>query len=81
MRENQHQVRNNQDGTLPTATVGARQFGQLKNRWSEYLSITDPHNGPIDPVEALHRTGALLYAVADVITSEQTAEPELRNHG
>ena len=81
MRENQHQVTNIQDGTSPTATVGARQFGQLKNRWSEYRSITDPRNGPIDPVEALHRTGALLHAIGDVITSERTAGPELVTMG
>jgi hypothetical protein len=81
MREKQHQAMNIQDGTLPTATVGARQLGQLKSRWSEYRSLTDPRNGPIDPVEALHRTGAILSAVGDVITSEKTAETDLRQHG
>jgi hypothetical protein len=75
MNEPQHQVINIQDGAAPIAAVGARQLGQLKNRWSEYRSVTDPRNGPIDPVEALHRTGALLHAVGDVITSERAAEP------
>jgi hypothetical protein len=75
MNEPQHQVINIQDGAAPMAAVGARQLGQLKNRWSEYRSVTDPRNGPIDPVEALHRTGALLHAVGDVITSERAAEP------
>jgi hypothetical protein len=81
MKENQHEAMNIQDGTLLTATVGARQLGQLKNRWSEYRAITDPRNGPVDPVEALHRTGAILHAVGDVITSEKAAEAECRTHG
>lgn len=74
MREGQYQKLNVLDGTAPTATVGTRQLGQLKNRWSEYRSVSDPRNGPIDPVLALQRTGALLHAVGDVITSEKTAE-------
>src|SRR4029453_11587232 len=75
MREKQHQaMKIQEDGSLRTATVGARQLRQLKSQWSEYRSVTDPHNGPIDPVEALHRTGAILHAVADVITSERPAE-------
>lgn len=81
MRETRHQKKNVQDVTAPTATVGARQLGQLKNRWSEYRSLTDPRNGPIDPVEALHRTGAILHAVSDVITSEKNVETDLRQHG
>jgi hypothetical protein len=81
MSEQQQQVMNLQDGALPMASVGARQLGKLKHRWSEYRSITDPRNGPIDPVEALHRTGALLHAVGDVITSERAAEPDVRHHG
>lgn len=67
-----------QDGTAITATVGARQFGQLKHRWSEYRVFTDPSNGPIDPVEALHRTGDLLHAVGDVISSEESEDSALR---
>ena len=83
MRETQYQRTNAQDPPVPTATVGARQLGQLKSRWFEYCSITDPRNGPIDPVEALHRTGALLHAVGDVITSEKTpeTEPQPQPHG
>ena len=81
MREKQHEVMNIQDRTSPTATVGARQLGQLKNHWSAYRSITDPRNGPIDPVEALHRTGDILHAVGDVITSERPAENEHDQHG
>lgn len=81
MREIQHAAMNIQDRTPPTATVGARQLGRLKNQWSEYRSITDPRNGPIDPVEALHRTGAILHAVGDVITSARTAEKEDHQHG
>lgn len=65
-------LENVQDATAVTATVGARQFGKLKHEWSEYCSITDPRNGPIDPVEALHRTGTLLHAVGDVIVSATT---------
>lgn len=65
---------NVKDRTAPTATVGARQLGQLKDRWTEYRSVSDLRNGPIDPVEALQRTGALLHAVGDVISSEKTAE-------
>lgn len=72
---------NVQDGTVQTATVGARQLGQLKSRWSEYRSIIDPRNGPVDPVEALHCTGALLHAVGDVITSEKTPEILPHQHG
>lgn len=52
--------------------VGAGQLGQLKRRWAEYRFVTDPGNGPIDPVEALHLTGALLHAVGDVIASEES---------
>jgi hypothetical protein len=81
MRETQHQTRNVQELAAPTATVGARQLGQLKSRWSEYRSLTDPRNGPIDPVEALHRTGAILHAVDEVITSEKGHETDLRQHG
>ena len=80
MREKQHQTRNIQE-TSSTATVGARQLRQLRNDWSEYRSLTDPGNGPLDPVEALHRTGAILHAVSDVLTSEKTRETELRQHG
>jgi hypothetical protein len=79
--QKQQQVTNIQDGTAPMATVGARQLGQLKNRWSEYRSITDPHNGPLDPIEALHRTGAILHAVGDVITSERSPGAERHQHG
>lgn len=81
MGETQHEVINIQDRTSPTATVGARQLGQLKNHWSEYRSITDPRNGPIDPVQALHQTGAILHAVGDVITSERPAENEHHQQG
>lgn len=81
MRETQHQKMIVQDVAAPTAMVGARQLGQLKNRWSEYRSLTDPRNGPIDPVEALHRAGAILHAVGDVLTSEKTGETEPRQHG
>ncbi|MGX9899001.1 hypothetical protein ACW0JT_02360 [Arthrobacter sp. SA17] len=69
MNKEHLQLKNVQDATALTATVGARQFGKLKHEWSEYCSITDPRNGPIDPVEALHRTGTLLNAVGDVIIS------------
>lgn len=82
MREDQHEVMTIQDDmSLQTATVGARQLGKLKRQWSEYRSITDPRNGPIDPIEALHRTGAILHAVGDVITSERSARTELHQHG
>lgn len=74
MGENHYPKMEIQDGTVPTASVGARQLGQLKNRWVEYRSTTDPRNGPVDPVEALHRTGALLHAVGDVIISEKTPD-------
>jgi hypothetical protein len=80
MRETQHQKVKVEDVTAPTATVGARPLGQLKSRWAEYRSLTDPRNGPIDPVEALHRTGAILQAVGDVITSEESGETDLRQH-
>lgn len=78
MRETQHQKKNVQDVGASTATVGARQLGQLKHRWFEYRTLTDPRNGPLDPVEALHRTGAILHAVSEVITSEKTGETDLR---
>lgn len=82
MREDQHEAMNIQkDVSLQTATVGAWQLRKLKSQWSEYRSITDPRNGPIDPIEALHRTGAILHAVGDVITSERNARTELRQHG
>ncbi|WP_247041159.1 hypothetical protein [Arthrobacter rhizosphaerae] len=73
MNEEHLQLMNVQDATAVLATVGARQFGQLKHEWSEYCSITDPRNGPIDPVAALHRTGALLHAVGDVIVSAKSS--------
>ena len=73
MRDKLHQFQDDQDGAPPTVAVGARQFGQLKHRWFEYRSITGPRNGPIDPLEALHSTGALLHAVGDAISSEETA--------
>lgn len=72
MNEEHLQLMNVQDATAVTASVGARQFGQLKREWSEYCSITDPRNGPVDPVAALHRTGALLHAVGDVIVSAKS---------
>lgn len=72
MNEEHLQLKNVQDATPVTATVGARQFGKLRHEWSEYCSITDPRNGPIDPVAALHRTGALLHAVGDVIVSAKS---------
>lgn len=68
------QLTNVQDATAVTATVGARQFGQLKHEWAAYCSITDPRNGPIDPVAALHSTGALLHAVGDVIVSAKSSK-------
>lgn len=74
MRETQLEKMNVQAGTAATAMVGARQLGQLKHCWSEYRSVSDPRNGPLDPVLALQRTGALLHAVGDVITSEKSAE-------
>lgn len=72
MNEEHLQLKNVQDATPVTATVGARQFGKLRHEWSEYCSITDPRNGPIDPVAALHRTGAVLHAVGDVIVSAKS---------
>ncbi|MBT2534181.1 hypothetical protein J7E83_19035 [Arthrobacter sp. ISL-48] len=68
------QTVNIHDTMVPTVAVGALQIGRLKRHWSEYCSATDPDNGPIDLVEALNRTGALLHAVGDVITSEQIGD-------
>lgn len=75
MRETQ-QIKDAHDGTVPTAVVGARQLGRLQHRWNEYCSVADPSNGPIDPVQALRRTGALLNAIGDIITSEQAAQTQ-----
>jgi hypothetical protein len=76
MAENQFQTKDAQGAAAPTVAVGAQQLGQLKRHWSEYRSVTDPRNGRIDPVEALNRTGALLDAVGDVISSQQTADTQ-----
>lgn len=51
------------------AFVGAEELDQLKDSWSQYRATTDPRNGPLDPVEALHCTGAVLRAVNAVITT------------
>jgi hypothetical protein len=74
MREMQNTKLNVQDGTATTAMVGAHQLRQLKRRWADYKSVSDPRNGPVDPVAALQRTGALLHAVGHVIISEKSAD-------
>lgn len=79
MRDKRHQKTNILERTA-TATVGSRQLGQLRNYWAEYCSLTDPRNGPFDPVEALYRTGAILHAVGDVLASEKSRATELQQH-
>ncbi len=46
-------------------------MAELAIRWNEYRFLADPVNSPVDPIAALHSIGAVLTAVAAVITTSQ----------
>lgn len=51
------------------ALVGAEELDQLRDCWSAYREVTDLRKGPMDPVDALHCTGAILRAVKALVTT------------
>lgn len=69
MRQGHLHVAEKTSTTSRSVLVGADQINELTERWTDYRAIVDPQNGPVDPVEALHRTGAVLRAIEDVIVS------------
>lgn len=55
----------------PAVEPGSVPIELLHHVWAEHRHLTDPVNGPVDPVRVLQSTGALLRAVDEVMTARQ----------
>ena len=60
----------------PVATVhlDPSDYYRLKESWAAIRASSEPGMGGFDPVDSLRRTGALMIAVQQVITTARTRD-------
>lgn len=52
-----------------TVSVGKREFENLTGAWAAYTEATQTHNGPVDPVLAMQRTGTILRSLEAIMAT------------
>jgi hypothetical protein len=52
-----------------TVSVGLEEIAELSRAWAEYKATAGNGSGPVDPILALRKTGAILRSVEKVLAS------------